>query len=134
MTADTVIATRGRITGDHHADTATLPIDDIAARLMKDLNDVRDDGMFPSDAEFSISTDKTGTVPVLRVTAACDTDVSDAITGIAAHLAAQVFGLASHYNEVNLDQPDQARFLQHVTVRCAESASATLVGVMVQTA
>lgn len=134
MIIDTATATRGRITGDHYADTADLTVDDIAARLSKDLVDVRSDGMLPADAEFSVTADNAGDQPVLRVAVACDTDISDAITGITAHLAAQVFGLASHYNEVDLDQPGHARFLQHIQVKCGEEATATLVGAMVHTA
>ena len=130
----TATATRGRLTGDHHIDTAELTVNDIAARLIKDLTDVRGDGMLPADAEFSVTADDAGDQPMLRVTVTCDTDISDAITGVAAHLAAQVFGLASHYNEVDLDRPGRPRFLQHIQVKCGEEAMATLVGAMVQTA
>lgn len=133
MSTATATAARGRLTGDHHADTAELSLEGIAARLIKDLADVQDDGMLPAEAEFSVTTDHSGEEPVLRVTVTCDADISDAITGIAAHLAAQVFGLASHYNEVNLDQPGHARFLQHIHVKCGDTAAATLVGAMVQT-
>ncbi|WP_434447694.1 hypothetical protein [Lentzea sp. E54] len=133
MTTDTATATRGRLTGEHHADTADLTVDDIAARLVKNLRNIQYDGLLPADAEFSVTADNAGDQPVLRVTVTCDTDISDAITGIAAHLAAQVFGLASHYNEVDLDQPGHARFLQHVHVKCGDTAAATLVGAMVQT-
>ncbi|MDX3663675.1 hypothetical protein PV646_40880 [Streptomyces sp. ID05-26A] len=88
--------------------------------------------MLPADAEFRVTADDTGHVPVLRVTLTCETDFSDAISGIAAHIVAQVFQLASHYNEVDLDQPSDARFLQDVHVQCGDS-SATLVGAMMQT-
>jgi hypothetical protein len=134
MTADTTATTHGRLTGDHHAETADLTIDDIAARLIKNLVNVQDDGMLPANAEFSVTADNAGDVPVLRVNVTCGADISDAITGITAHLAAQVFGLASHYNEVDLDHPGQAKFLQHITVKCGDSAPATLVGAMVQSA
>ena len=63
-----------------------------------------------------------------------NTGLKSTISGIAAHLVMQVFQLASHYNEVDLDQPGHARFLQHVHVRCGDSAEATLVGAMTQTA
>lgn len=134
MTASTATANRGRLVGEHHADTAKLSADDIAARLFKDLGDIRGDGMLLADAEFSVTADAAAQVPVLRVTVTCNTDAGDAIAGMAAHLAGQVFGLASHYNEVDLDQPSQVRFLQHVQVKCGDAAIATLVGAMVQTA
>lgn len=134
MSTDIATADRGRLTGDHHADTAYLTLEDIAARLTQDLRSVQDDGMVPADAEFRVTADDTGDEQVLRVIVTCDTDISDAISGIAVHLAAQVFQLASSYNEVDLDQPGDARFLQHVHVKCGDSAEATLVGAMVHTA
>ncbi|WP_189159801.1 hypothetical protein [Lentzea pudingi] len=134
MSTDTATADRGRLTGDHHADTADLTLEEIAARLTENLRSVQGDGMLPADAEFRVTADDTGDEPVLRVTLTCDTDISDAISGIAVHLVAQVFQLASHYNEVDLDQPGDPRFLQHINVKCGDSAEATLVGAMVQTA
>jgi len=134
MSIDSTTANRGRLTGDHHADTAELTLTEIAARLTKNLNNVQYDGMLPADAEFTVTADDTGDEPVLRVTVTCDTDISDAISGIAAHLVTQVFQLASHYNEVDLDQPGNARFLQHIHVKCGDNTQATLVGAMVQTA
>ena len=133
MSTDTATTTRGRLTGDHFTGTAELTLDGVATQLLKDLSDVQGDGMLLADAELSVTADNAGEKPVLRVTVACDTDISDAITGIAAHLAAQVFGLASRYNEVNLDQPGSARFLQDIHVKCGEGATATLVGAMVHT-
>lgn len=135
MSADTNIpaASRGWLTGDHHADTTDLPLTEVAARLTKDLQSVQGDGMLPADAEFTVTADDAADEPVLRVTVTCDTDISDAISGIASHLATQVFQLASPYNKVDLDQPGYARFLQHVHVKCGDSAEATLVGAMVQT-
>ena len=132
MNTDTTTADRGRLTGDHHTDTADLPLEEIAARLTKNLHNVQSDGMLPADAEFRVTADDTGHVPVLRVTLTCETDFSDAISGIAAHIVAQVFQLASHYNEIDLEQPSDARFLQDVHVQCGDS-SATLVGAMMQT-
>jgi hypothetical protein len=134
MSIDSATANRGRLTGDHHADTADLTLEEIAVRLTKNLYSVQCDGMLPADAEFKVTADDTGDEPVLRVTVTCDTDISEAISGIAAHLVMQVFQLASHYNEVDLDQPGNARFLQHVHVKCGDSAEATLVGAMTQTA
>ena len=133
MSTDIATANRGRLTGDHHADTAELALDEVAARLTEDLRSAQGDGMLPADAEFRVTADDTGDEPVLRVTVTCHTDISDAISGIAVHLVAQVFQLASHYNEVDLDQPGDARFLQHVHVKCGDSSEATLVGAMVQT-
>lgn len=134
MSTDTATANRGRLTGDDHAGTADLTLDDIAARLTTDLADIQGDGMLPADAEFRVTADNPGDEPVLRVTVTCDTDISEAITGIAVRLADQVFQLASLYNEVDLDQPGRARFLQVIHVKCGEGAAATLVGAMVQTA
>lgn len=134
MSADSNTATvnRGRLSCDYHADNGELSLEDIAALLTKDLHDVQGDGMLPADAEFKVIADITGNDPVLRVTVTCDTDISDAITGIAVRLAEQVFELASQYNEVDLDRPGDARFLQHIEVKCGDSAAATLVGAMVQ--
>jgi hypothetical protein len=134
MSTDIATANRGRLTGDDHAATADLTLEDIAARLTEDLRSVQGDGMLPADAEFKVIADDTGDEQVLRVTVTCGTDISDAISEIAVHLVAQVFQLASNYNEVDLDRPDDARFLQHVHVKCGDSAEATLVGAMVQTA
>lgn len=134
MSTDTATANRGRLTGDHHDDTAELALEEVATRLTEDLRSVQADGMLPADAVVTVTADNTGDEPVLRVSVTCDTDISDAISGIAVHLVAQVFQLASNYNEVDLDQPGDARFLQHVHVKCGDSAEATLVGAMVQTA
>lgn len=134
MSTDTTTANRGRLTGDNLADTADLSLEEIAVRLTEDLRSLQSDGMLPADAAFRVTADGTGDEPVLRVTVTCDTDISDAISGIAAHIVVQVFHLASHYNEVDLDQPGDARFLQHIHVKCGHSSQATLVGAMMRTA
>ncbi|MCP2243301.1 hypothetical protein [Lentzea aerocolonigenes] len=127
-----VAATRGRLTGDHHDDTTGLSLEDIAAMLTENLANVQDDDMLPADAEFTVDADNTGDEPVLRVTVTCGTDISDSITGIAMHLAEQVFQLASVYNEVDLDHPGHPRFLQDIHVQCGDVAAVRLVGAMVQ--
>jgi hypothetical protein len=129
---DTPAVNYGLLSGDHHADTADLSLEDIAVRLTANLHNVQDDGMLPADAEFQVFADTAGAVPVLRVAVTCDADVSDAITGIAGRLAEQVFELGSHYNAVDLGQPGDARFLQHIQVKCGDSAVATVVGAMVR--
>ena len=134
MITDSATANRSRITGDQHAETVDLPLDDIANRLAKDLDDVQGDGMLPADAKFSVTADHAGSEPILRVTVTSDADISSDIAGIAGHIAMQLFQLASVYNEVNLDQSGDARFrfLQDIHVTCADNAEARLVGAMVQ--
>lgn len=132
MTTDTT--TRGRLAGDHHAETIGQSLNDIAVLLEDDLLSVQRGGMLPADAKCNVTADDTGDEPVLRITVTSDTDISDAITGIAGHIVAQVFQLASVYNEVDLDRPGQARFLQDIHVKCGDNAEATLVGAMVQNA
>jgi hypothetical protein len=116
--------------GNDYAWTASESLDRIAERVRIDVADVQADGVIPAHAVFTIVADTTGPVDVLRTT------INGLPLGIdpdrmRTHAAMRVvFELASHYNRVNLTQPQQSRFIHHVTAIHEGVAYAHLVTTM----
>ena len=109
-------ATGGWLRGDHYDDTAELPMSRIAETVHMDLYDVRNDNMLPAIADFEVSLDDSGPVPVLRIGIAGLIGEPGGIgdRSVVYDVMRSVFGLANHYNRVNLARPTDARFIQHI--------------------
>jgi hypothetical protein len=125
------------LVGDHYDRTAAWPIAQIADSVHQDLHDVRHDDMLPATAEFTVSSDDDGPVPVLRVTISGLIDTADAdeirtVDGSVVYACMRtVFDLTNHYNRVDLAHPGQARFIQHIAALRADGAPAiVLIGMM----
>lgn len=103
--------------GDHYDDTAELPMSRIAEAVHMDLYDVRNDKMLPAMADFEVSLDNDGPIPVLRIGVAGLIGESVGIGDMSTvyEVMRSAFGLANHYNRVNLARPTEARFIQHIT-------------------
>jgi hypothetical protein len=54
--------------GDHYDETVDMTWDHLGDRVQQDLYDVRNDHMLPATAEFQVTPDTCGTIPVLRIT------------------------------------------------------------------
>lgn len=103
------------MSGDHYTDTADEPIHAIADRIRNNVDNVQGDGLIPAQARFTITAEATGPTDILRTTItglSADDDPDQTATRTAMRV---VFELASHYNRVNLTNPDQARFVHHIT-------------------
>lgn len=139
MTTDSHTANkvRGQLVGDLYNETRDLPLEDIADWLTDSLLETQENGLLPAEAEFHVTADHSEERGVLHVTAQCEPDVcdridvSDTVPLTAMGLASAVFQLASAYNRIDLDQPDDVRFLQEIQVKCGER-TAIMVGAMVQ--
>ena len=100
--------------GDSYDSTADMSMAQLAEKVATNLYNVRADDLFPAIAGFDVSVDSGAPVPVLRIgitglvdaTLTATSDVYDWM---------RAFGLANHYNRVNLARPGQARFIQHIT-------------------
>lgn len=116
--------------GNDYARTASESLDRIAERVRINVANVQSDGMIPAQAVFTVVADTTGPVDVLRTT------INGLPLGVdpdrmRTHAAMRVvFELASHYNRVNLTQPQQARFIHHITATHRGVAYAHLVTTM----
>lgn len=136
--ADTARESGEWLVGDYYDQTADWPLGRVADRVQQDLYDVRYDDMLPATAEFEVTPDSEGPVPVLRVTitgliGTVDSPTIYAYTNSSVVYEAMrtAFGLANHYNRVHLTRPDQARFVQHVAALRPDGAPAiVLVGMM----
>lgn len=158
-TANTTAASTGDtppaavwLVGDYYDQTVDLTLDQVADRVHQDLYDVRYDHMLPAPAEFDVTADTSGPVPVLRViiTGLVGTDnpcegvtdgdaatVYDAIRrvygdgAVVYEVMRQAFELTNHYNRVHLTRPERSRFIQHITALRPDGAPAiVLVGMM----
>ncbi len=121
------------LVGEHYDSTADLPMGQIADAVYKDLYDVRNDDMLPAIANFEVSVDSDGPVPILRIGIAGLIDATSPTveTSVIYEAMRSVFGLANHYNRVNLAQPNQARFIQHITaLRADGEPGIVLIGMM----
>lgn len=119
--------------GDHYDDTAELPMSRIAEAVHMDLYDVRNDDMLPAIADFEVSLDDDGPIPVLRIGIAGLIGGPGGIGDRSAvyDVMRSVFELANHYNRVNLTRPTDARFVQHITALNVDGEpDAVLVGIM----
>lgn len=116
--------------GNDYAWTASESLDRIAERVRIDVADVQSDGMIPTQAVFTIVADTTGAVSVLRTTInGLSLGIDPDRMGTRAAMRV-VFELASHYNRVNLTQPQQVRFIHHITATHDGVAYAHLVTTM----
>ncbi|HYS38755.1 MAG TPA: hypothetical protein VEO01_24300, partial [Pseudonocardiaceae bacterium] len=66
--ADTARESGEWLVGDYYDQTADWPLNRVADRVQQDLYDVRYDHMLPATAEFEVTPDTEGPIPVLRVT------------------------------------------------------------------
>lgn len=118
--------------GDHYDDTAELPMSRIAETVHMDLYDVRNDNMLPTIADFEVSLDD-GPIPVLRIGIAGLIGDPDGFADRSAvyDVMRSVFGLANHYNRVNLTRPTDARFMQYITALNTDGEpDVVLIGIM----
>jgi hypothetical protein len=135
-TADTPPATGEWLAGDYYDQTADWSLDRVADRVHQDLYDVRHDDLLPATAEFEVTPDTDGPIPVLRVTISglvgtLDSSVIYHDSSVVYESMRVVFGLTNHYNRVNLTRPDQARYIQHITALRPDGApTIVLVGMM----
>jgi len=106
--------------------------DQLGDRVQQDLYDVRTDHMLPDTAEFQVTPDTGGTIPVLRITITGLIGTTNAPTPDQTYNAMRVvFGLTNHYNRVHLDHPERPRFVQHITVQRPDGTTAiALIGMM----
>lgn len=138
--------------GDYYDQTVDLSLDQVADRVRQDLYDVRYDHMLPAHAEFDVTADTTGPVPVLRVTITGLVDTDNPSAGVTDDEAAVVydairrvygdgavvyevmrraFELGNHYNLVHLTRPERSRFIQHIAALRPDGVPAiVLVGMM----
>jgi hypothetical protein len=66
--AATPTTTAGQwLVGEHYDSTADLPMGQIADTVYTDLYDVRNDDMLPAIANFEVSVDSDGPIPILRI-------------------------------------------------------------------
>jgi hypothetical protein len=123
----------GWVRGDHYDDTAELPMSRIAETVHMDLYDVRNDDMLPAIADFEVSLEDSGPVPVLRIGIAGLIGEPGGIGDrpVVYDVMRSVFELVNHYNRVNLDRPTDARFIQHITALNADGEpDVVLIGMM----
>lgn len=129
LAADTAPATEQWLTGDYYHETAAWSMDQVADRVCQDLYDVRYDDLVPATAEFDVTPDTDGTVPVLRVTISGLVYTLD--PSVTYNAMRTAFGLANHYNRVNLTRPERTRFIQHITALRPDGTPAVLlIGMM----
>jgi hypothetical protein len=101
--------------GDSYDSTADMSMAQLAEKVATNLYNVRADDLFPAIAGFDVSVDSGAPVPVLRIGITGLVDATLTATSDVYDWMRVAFGLANHYNRVNLARPGQARFIQHIT-------------------
>lgn len=101
--------------GDSYDSTADMTMPQLAGKVATNLYNVRADELFPAIAGFDVSVDSDAPVPVLRIGITGLVDATLAATSEVYDWMRVAFGLANHYNRVNLTRPTDARFIQHIT-------------------
>jgi hypothetical protein len=101
--------------GESYDTTADMSMAQLAEKVETNLYNVRADELFPAIADFAVSVDSGAPVPVLRIGITGLVDDTLTATSEVYDWMRVAFGLANHYNRVNLAHPSQARFIQHIT-------------------
>lgn len=101
--------------GESYDSTAAMTMTHLAEKVATNLYNVRADELFPAIAGFDVSVDSDGPVPVLRIGITGLVDATLTATSEVYDWMRVAFGLANHYNRVNLARPTDARFIQRIT-------------------
>lgn len=102
---------------------------EVARHIENSLWSVQSDDLLPPHTRFEVTADTTGSVDLIRI-------MLFGVAGIGecADAVHRAFGLANHYNRVNLTRPEQTRFVQCVlAVHDDRRPAVAVVGMMSDT-